>query len=83
MTISPDILAAQAAYAARPFAAYAYTSLSSGTNRFDTFNEAWADAIRILNAKSLNRHPCDRRAEITGPNGLKIRISPYALHHWI
>jgi hypothetical protein len=40
MTTSPEILAMQRAYAARPYAASLRTSNCSCTNRFDTFTEA-------------------------------------------
>lgn len=48
MTISPDILAKQAAYAARPFAAYVNTSDFSTAQRFDTEGEAVAYLFQML-----------------------------------
>lgn len=42
MSVSPEIAAAQAAYAARPFAASITTEGFSGTFRFDTLGEAHA-----------------------------------------
>lgn len=41
MTIAPEILAAQQAYAARPFAVRWVDSHFSGTFRFETFDEAF------------------------------------------
>ena len=41
MSVSAEILASQAAYAARPFAVRWIDSHYSGTHRFHTFNEAF------------------------------------------
>lgn len=51
MTVSPEILAAQAAYAARPFMARNHSGRFSGSFRFDTFEEA-----RQYLAEQLGRH---------------------------
>lgn len=56
MTVSPDIAAAQAAYAARPFAASITTEGFSGTFRFDTLEQAHAYLRQQINSHGFLQH---------------------------
>ena len=75
MRLSPEIQAAQAAYAARPYAVRWVDSHGSGTFRFDTFAEAfdyvqeqWA---RIQRKVATERYRAShlRRSHIETPQG--------------
>lgn len=79
MPVSPEILAAQQAYAARPFATRIKTRTFSGTSRFDTFNEAleYAGHSMDCHRKDIERFGYanqynDCRIEIVLRDGAKL-----------
>ena len=66
------------------YKAYVTTHYSGGSNNYDTANEAHRDSLRIMNSKLLaGDYKRDSRAEITGPNGYRIVLSPKALINWL
>lgn len=76
--ISPEIAAAQAAYAARPFAVYWRTSSFSGTFRFHTAGEAidyifqqWASIRRKVRQERYHESFL-WQSYFEGPDGQKI-----------
>lgn len=78
MTVSPEIAAAQAAYAARPFNVYWRTSHFSGMFRFHTAGEAidyifqqWA-SIRRMAAAERYHESFLWKSYFEGPDGAKI-----------
>lgn len=80
-----EIAAAQAAYAARPFAVRWVDSHVSTTNRFHTFDEAFQYAqdmwamIRKEVAETRYRSSNLRLSNIQTPDGNSVRLAYYLL----
>ena len=71
-------------YQDRPIIAYVHTHLSGGANRYETEREAWADSLRIMKSRLLvGGYPQESSADISYPNGRKIKLTPRALSFWL
>lgn len=83
--ISAEIEAAQAAYAARPFAVRWVDSNVSCTNRFDTFQEAFQyaqDMWAMIRKEAAERGHVEShlwQSNIQMPDGSSLRLAYYLL----